>query len=138
MTTITTTKKRGLLGILFSLALALAMAPALCEEALAYEGGPYDGLVNKTTPVYFNGRSWTIIEDNSTAVDAGTVTLLAADTSFGLSTAYRAFSSRTASRAGSVIGSVIGSVAGSLTGSHTFPGLLAVKRVPTRRPSTTS
>ena len=35
--------------------------------------------------VTFNGKPWYIIQDNSTAVDAGTVTLLAADTSFGLS-----------------------------------------------------
>ena len=34
--------------------------------------------------VTFNGYTWYIIEDNSTAVDAGTVTLLAADTSFGI------------------------------------------------------
>ena len=35
--------------------------------------------------VTFNGYKWYIIADNSTAVDAGTVTLLAADTSFGTS-----------------------------------------------------
>ena len=32
--------------------------------------------------VTFNDKPWYIIADNSTAVDAGTVTLLAADTSF--------------------------------------------------------
>ncbi|MBO6207130.1 MAG: hypothetical protein J6O73_09335, partial [Lachnospiraceae bacterium] len=35
--------------------------------------------------VTFHGMPWYIISDNSTAVDAGTVTLLAADTGFGLS-----------------------------------------------------
>ena len=34
--------------------------------------------------VTFNGKQWYIIKDESTAVNAGTVTLLAADTSFGL------------------------------------------------------
>jgi hypothetical protein len=33
--------------------------------------------VNKTTAVTFDGKTWYIIEDNSTAVNAGTVTLLA-------------------------------------------------------------
>ena len=36
----------------------------------------------------FNGRPWYIIKDNSTGQNAGTVTLLAADTSFGLAKNY--------------------------------------------------
>jgi len=41
--------------------------------------------MNDKTVVKFNNYNWYIIADNSTAVDAGTVTLLAADTSFGTS-----------------------------------------------------
>lgn len=46
---------------------------------------PYASLVNTRTVVHFNDYNWYIIADNSTAADAGTVTLLAADNSFGLS-----------------------------------------------------
>ena len=41
--------------------------------------------MNDKTVVKFNNYNWYIIADNSTAVDAGRVTLLAADTSFGKS-----------------------------------------------------
>ena len=46
-------------------------------------------VVNTTTTVKFNDIDWYIIADNSTAVDAGTVTLLAANDSFG-SSAFKA------------------------------------------------
>ncbi len=42
-----------------------------------------DTLPNKV--VHFNSKDWYIIKDESTAVNTGTVTLLAADTSFGVS-----------------------------------------------------
>ncbi|MBQ4311972.1 MAG: hypothetical protein II773_10295, partial [Oscillospiraceae bacterium] len=61
------------------------LMPHFGIKASAYTGNPYTALVNTTTTVTFNGKPWYIIADNSTAVDAGTVTLLAADTSFGLS-----------------------------------------------------
>ena len=67
------------MGVLLSLALAMGMMISSSKKASAYEDGPYESFVNTTTQVKFNGKSWTIIEDNSTAVDAGTVTLLAAD-----------------------------------------------------------
>ena len=57
----------------------------ITASASTYEGNPYAALVKTTTTVTFNGKPWYIIADNSTAVDAGTVTLLAADTSFGRS-----------------------------------------------------
>ena len=78
-------KKKRFLGILLSLTLVLGLMPGMGLTALAYDGNPYTGLVNTTTTVTFNGKPWYIIADNSTAVDAGTVTLLAANTSFGLS-----------------------------------------------------
>ncbi len=41
---------------------------------------PYEGMVNNSdVTVKFNGLDWYIIEDSSTAVDVGTVTLLAKD-----------------------------------------------------------
>ncbi|MBO6208452.1 MAG: hypothetical protein J6O73_16185, partial [Lachnospiraceae bacterium] len=43
------------------------------------------GVALTALQVTFHGMPWYIISDNSTAVDAGTVTLLAADTGFGLS-----------------------------------------------------
>ena len=43
---------------------------------------PYPGLANTVTPVTFNGIEWYVIADGSTAVNAGTVTLLAKE-SFG-------------------------------------------------------
>ncbi|SFQ34270.1 hypothetical protein SAMN02910358_01646, partial [Lachnospiraceae bacterium XBB1006] len=45
----------------------------------AYAGNPYASLVNTTTSVKFNDMDWYIIADDSTAVDAGTVTLLSKD-----------------------------------------------------------
>ena len=78
-------KMKRLMGILLSLVLMLGLMPGMSLTALAYDGNPYASLVGTTNSVTFNGKPWYIIADNSTAVDAGTVTLLAADTSFGLS-----------------------------------------------------
>ena len=80
-------KHRGtkILSLLLTLVMVLGLMPGMSLTALAYDGNPYTGLVNTTTTVTFNGKPWYIIADNSTAVDAGTVTLLAADSSFGLS-----------------------------------------------------
>lgn len=45
----------------------------------------YDVRVNENAEVvYFNNKPWNIIKDNSTSATEGTVTLLAADTSFGV------------------------------------------------------
>ena len=78
-------KMKRLMGILLSLVMVLGLMPGMSLTALAYDGNPYASFVGTTTTVTFNGKPWYIIADNSTAVDAGTVTLLAADTSFGLS-----------------------------------------------------
>ena len=78
-------KMKRLMGILLSLVMLLGLMPGMSLTALAYDGNPYASLVGTTTSVTFNGKPWYIIADNSTAVDAGTVTLLAADTSFGTS-----------------------------------------------------
>ncbi|MBR1817091.1 MAG: hypothetical protein IJ763_10425 [Lachnospiraceae bacterium] len=82
-------KMKRFLGILLSFALVLSLMPdlmpgmSLTAYAETWDGNPYASLVNTTTQVTFNGKPWYIIADNSTAADAGTVTLLAADTSFG-------------------------------------------------------
>ena len=53
---------------------------ASCDVTVnAYAGNPYASLVNTTTSVKFNDMDWYIIADDSTAVDAGTVTLLSKD-----------------------------------------------------------
>ena len=73
------------LSLLLTLAMLLSLVSVASLTAFAYDGNPYASLVNTTTAVKFNDIDWYIIADNSTAVDAGTVTLLAADTSFGTS-----------------------------------------------------
>ena len=91
-------KMKQLMGILLSLVMVLGLMPGMSLTALAYDGDPYTSLLVTTDTnkgksgdeltalqVTFNDKPWYIIEDNSTAVDAGTVTLLAADMSFGLS-----------------------------------------------------
>ncbi len=69
------TKKR-FLSILLSLVLVLGLMPGMSLTALAWDGDPYAALLNTTTAVNFDGKEWYLIENNSTAVDAGTVTLL--------------------------------------------------------------
>ena len=79
-------KKRKLVGRkLLSFVLTLVMVfstmtgivPGMSLTALAWGGDPYAGLVNTTTEITFDGKAWYLIEDNSTAANAGTVTLLA-------------------------------------------------------------
>ena len=92
------TKKR-FLGILLTLAMLLGLMAGMSLTALAYDGNPYAGLVNTTTTVMFNGIDWYIIADNSTAADAGTVTLLAkepiAAESFSIGGSINTYSSST-------------------------------------------
>ncbi len=71
-----TTKMKRFLGILLSLALVLGLVPGMSLTALAWDGDPYAALLNTTTVVKFDNKNWYLIENNSTAVDAGTVTLL--------------------------------------------------------------
>ena len=54
--------------------LAVTVLSAVSLTAWAVE--PYAGLVNTTTEITFDGKVWYLIEDNSTAANAGTVTLL--------------------------------------------------------------
>ncbi len=85
------------LGALLSIALILGLMPGMSLTAYADDQKAYADYDVTTTNidesgddltalhVKFNEKSWYIIADNSTAVNAGTVTLLAADTSFGTS-----------------------------------------------------
>ena len=74
--------------ILLSLVVVLGLMSLMTLTAGA-DGGAYSAYdVTKNVnadPVNFNGKPWYIIEDKSTSTTAGTVTLLAADTSFGVS-----------------------------------------------------
>lgn len=56
--------------------MVLGLMPGMSLTALAWDGDPYASLLNTTTEVTFDGKQWYLIENNSTAVDAGTVTLL--------------------------------------------------------------
>ena len=87
-----------LLGVLFALAMVIALMPgigltAYADGAKAYAAYDVTTEANNTKSgdalaalqVTFNGHPWYIIEDNSTSATEGKVTLLAANTSFGLS-----------------------------------------------------
>ncbi len=70
--------KKRILGFLLSLALILGLMPGMSLTAqAAWEGDPYAILLNSTTEVKFDNKDWYLIENESTAVNAGTVTLLA-------------------------------------------------------------
>ena len=75
--------RKRLTGILLTLALLLGLLPGMGLTALAADNNPFARLVNTTARVTFNNHAWHIIENESRGVNAGTVTLLAADTSFG-------------------------------------------------------
>ena len=70
-------KLKQLIGILLTLVMVLGQMPGMSLTALAWEGDPYASLLNTTTVVKFDGKEWYLIENNSTAANAGTVTLLA-------------------------------------------------------------
>ena len=85
--------KKRFLSVLLTLTLVLGLMPGMSLTAYAATdiytnliptiSDTDTDLTNKQ--VTFNGYNWYIIADDSTAVDAGKVTLLAADTSFGIS-----------------------------------------------------
>ena len=72
-------RKKQLIGILLSLVMVLGLMPGMGLTALAWDGDPYAALLNTTTAVNFDGKEWYLIENNSTATNAGTVTLLSKD-----------------------------------------------------------
>ena len=84
--------KKRLLSILLSLVLMLGLLPGI--GLTAYAGTSlYTAFIPTETDtdnelhakqVTFNGKQWYIINDDSQSATEGTVTLLAADTSFGL------------------------------------------------------
>ena len=84
--------KKRFSGILLSLAMVLGMSMTVyADDAKAYADYDVTTDTNKdksgddltALQVTFNGTKWYVIKDNSTALNVGTVTLLAADTSFG-------------------------------------------------------
>ena len=87
-------KHRGVkfLSLLLTLVMVIGLMPGMSLTALAWEGDPYASLLNTTTVVNFDGKQWYLIENNSTAANAGTVTLLAkecvAASSFGSNNTY--------------------------------------------------
>ena len=65
--------------MVFSTFTGIVPGTRITAHADTWEGNPYASLVNTTTAVKFNDIDWYIIADDSTAADAGTVTLLAKD-----------------------------------------------------------
>ena len=68
--------KKQLIGILLTLMMVLGQMPGMSLTALAWDGDPYASLLNTTTVVKFDNKDWYLIGNNSTALNAGTVTLL--------------------------------------------------------------
>ncbi len=78
-------KMKQLMGILLSIVLAFGLMPGMSFTAYAYTGSPYERYVGDVEfDVYFGGKLWTIIKDEAYRETVGKLTLLAADTSFGL------------------------------------------------------
>ena len=91
--------KKRIFGILLSFALMLTMMPVLSQTAMAWDGNPYASLVDTTNVITFDGKAWYLIEDNSTAINVGTVTLLAKEcvgaSQYNSSDSYVAYDSST-------------------------------------------
>ena len=77
-------RSKRLLSILLSLVLVLGLMPGMNATAYA-QTEIYTKLKNDRTVVNFHDHVWYIIADDSSSATAGTVTLLAADNSFGTS-----------------------------------------------------
>jgi len=71
-------KKIGkkLFGLLLTMVIVIGLVQWMGMTALAWDGDPYTSLLNNTTVVNFDGKEWYLIENSSTALNAGTVTLL--------------------------------------------------------------
>lgn len=77
--------ERKLLDVLLALAMIIGLLPGMSLTALAWGGNPYADLVPTGSEetdaltakqVTFNGKKWYVIKDESTAENAGTLTLL--------------------------------------------------------------
>lgn len=68
--------KKSTLAFLLTLLMVTGLFAALGASAWAYDS-PYASLAGTTTTVSFNNIDWYVIKDESTAVNEGTVTLLA-------------------------------------------------------------
>ena len=76
--------KKRIMSLLLAILIVVGMMPSMAQNAYA-STDIYTKLMNDATVVKFNDYNWYIIKDDSTAT-GGTVTLLAADKSFGDST----------------------------------------------------
>ena len=75
----------SILGVVLALVTIVGAMPVMNTiTALAYSNNPYSDFVCTTNSVIFHGKPWYVIADNSNSATDGTVTLLAADTSFGV------------------------------------------------------
>ena len=69
--------EKKLLSLLLTLLMVVTILPATKKTVQAWSGNNYSDIVNTTTVVRFDNKDWYLIHDNSTALNAGTVTLLA-------------------------------------------------------------
>ena len=75
---------RKLMSFLLTLAMVVGLMPGMSLTAYAATE-TYTALKNDATVVHFHNSDWYIIADDSTSATEGTVTLLSADESFGMS-----------------------------------------------------
>lgn len=127
-------KAKRLISILLTLVMVLSLMPVMSLRAYAYDENPYTSLLVTTDEnkdksgdalealqVTFNGMSWYIIGDNSTAVNAGTVTLLAAE-SFGTSAFANIYDGQISNAYSTSM--IKGKLDEMTTGSGTFAGVV--------------
>ncbi len=77
---------KQLMGVFLSIVMVFGLMPGMSYTADAYEGNPFASFVSNGKKVTFGGHEWKIIKDESASVTSGTLTLLAADSSFGFCT----------------------------------------------------
>ena len=100
---------------LLAIILAVVMIAACSITAFAGDSNPYADLVNTTTAVKFNDIDWYVIADDSSAANAGTVTLLAKDP-----IAKNKFHDSSNAYSGSAVKDYLDNLT---TGSETFAGV---------------
>ena len=72
-------KWKHFMSLLVCLSMVFSFMPGMGLKAQAWDSDPYANYVGTNRTVKFNNMDWYIIQDESTAADAGTLTLFAKD-----------------------------------------------------------
>ncbi|MBE5872007.1 MAG: hypothetical protein E7294_12235 [Lachnospiraceae bacterium] len=72
-------KWKHFMSLLVCLSMVFSLMPGMGLKAQAWDSDPYANYVGTNRTVKFNNMDWYIIQDESTAADAGTLTLFAKD-----------------------------------------------------------